>query len=143
MCFTHRRLMAQLALALAQEGKSDKARDVLAKCEKDIPSYNVRHDYQSGSVDMIRAYAFTGQNQKAQQILDQLWKKAGQYLVWYCSLDGTWFGNSMHDCMIHIYIMQQLLEIQDIINPKKAEQLEKQLKGYMNLYQSKGGTFGE
>ena len=45
--------------------------------------------------------------------------------------------------MIHIYIMQQLLEIQDIINPKKAEQLEKQLKGYMNLYQSKGGTFGE
>ena len=37
MCFTHRRLMAQLALALAQEGKKEKAKDVLAKCEKEIP----------------------------------------------------------------------------------------------------------
>jgi hypothetical protein len=143
MCFTHRRLLAQLALALAQEGKSDKAKDVLAKCEKEIPAYNVGHDYQSGSLDLVRTYAFTGQNQKAQQILDQLWKKAGQYLVWYCSLDGTWFANSMHDCMIHIYIMQQLLDVQDLINPKKAEQLDKQFQAYMQLYQSKGGTFGE
>ena len=45
--------------------------------------------------------------------------------------------------MIHIYIMQQLLDVQDLINPKKAEQMEKQLEGYMRLYQSKGGTFGE
>jgi len=143
MCFTHRRLLAQLALALAQEGKNDKAKNVLAKCEKEIPAYNVRHDYQSGSLDLVRAYAFTGQNQKAQQILDQLWKKAGQYIVWYCSLDNTWFGNSMQDCMIHIYIMQQLIEVQNFISPKKAEQMEQQFQGYMHLYQSKGGTFGE
>ena len=143
MCFTHRRLMAQLALALAQEGKKEKAKDVLAKCEKEIPDYNVRHDYQSGSLDIVRAYAFTGQNEKAQQILDQLWKRAGQYVIWYCSLDNTWFGNSMQDCMIQIYIMQQMLEVQDLINPKKSEQMEKQFEGYMRLYQSKGGTFGE
>ena len=49
----------------------------------------------------------------------------------------------MQDCMIHIYIMQQLLDVQDLINPKKAEQMEKQFEGYMRLYQSKGGTFGE
>ena len=143
MCFTHRRLLAHLALSLAQEGKSDKAKNVLAKCEKEIPAYNVAHDYQSGSLDLVRAYAFTGQNQKAQKILDQLWKKAGQYVVWYCSLDTTWFGNSMQDCMIHIYIMQQLIEVQDFISPKKAEQMEKQFEGYMRLYHSKGGTFGE
>ena len=116
---------------------------MLAKCEKEIPDYNVRHDYQSGSLDIVRAYAFTGQNEKAQPILDQLWKRAGQYVVWYCSLDNTWFGNSMQDCMIHIYIMQQLLDVQDLINPKKAEQMEKQFEGYMRLYQSKGGTFGD
>jgi hypothetical protein len=45
--------------------------------------------------------------------------------------------------MIHIYIMQQLLDVQDLINPKKAEQLDKQFQAYMQLYQSKGGTFGE
>jgi hypothetical protein len=39
--------------------------------------------------------------------------------------------------------MQQLIEVQDFISPKKAEQMEKQFEGYMRLYHSKGGTFGE
>ena len=143
MCFTHRRLMAQLALNLIQEDKTDKAKQVLAKCEKELPAYNIPHDYQSGSLDLARAYALTGQPQKAQQVLSQLWHKASQYLQWYCSLDGTWFANSQQDCMLHIYIMQQLLDVQHFVDEKKGAQMEKQLEGYMRLFQSLGGSFGE
>ena len=143
MCYTHRRLMAQLALNLIQEDKVDKAKKVLAKCEKELPAYNIPHDYQSGSLDLVRAYALTGQKQKAQQLLTQLWHKASQYLQWYCSLDGTWFANSQQDCMLHIYIMQQLLDVQQIVDEKKGAQMEKQFEGYMRLYQSLGGSFGE
>ena len=31
--------------------------------------------------------------------------------------------------MIHIYTMQQLLDVQDLINPKKAAQVEAQFEG--------------
>ena len=40
MCYTHRRLFAQLALNLIQEGKKDKAAKALAYAEKVIPAYN-------------------------------------------------------------------------------------------------------
>ena len=141
MCYTHRRLLSQLALNLVQEGKTEKAKQVLAKCEQVLPEYNVPHDFQSGSLDLVRAYALTDQPQKAQKMLNQLWKKAGQYLQWYCSLDGTWFANSEHDCLIHLYIMQQILDVESIIDEKKAIEMEKQLDTYTRLYQSKGGRF--
>ena len=141
MCFTHRRLLSQLAMSLIQEGQEDKAKQVLAKAEKEIPSYNVRHDYQGGSLDLVRAYALTNQPKKAQQLLDELWNKSAQYLQWYCSLDGMRFASSEHDCMLHIYMMQQMLDVQDIISTEQGDKKEQQLEGYMRLYQSKGGSW--
>jgi hypothetical protein len=141
MCFTHRRLLSQLALNLVQEGQPDKAKQVLDKAEKEIPDYNVRHDYQSGSLDLVRAYALTDQPQKAQKLLDELWNKSCQYIQWYCSLDGMRFSSSERDCMLHIYLMQQMLEVQDIISEEEADKKEQQLGGYMRLFQSKGGSW--
>ncbi len=141
MCFTHRRLLSQLALNLVQEGQTDKAKQVLDKAEKEIPDYNVRHDYQSGSLDLVRAYALTDQPVKAQKLLDELWQKSCQYMQWYCSLDGSRFSGSERDCMLHIYLMQQMLEVQDLISEEEADKKEQQLGTYMHLYQSKGGNW--
>ena len=141
MCFTHRRLLSQLALNLVQEGDTVRAKQVLDKAEKEIPNYNVNHDYQSGSLDLVRAYALTGQDQKAQSLLDELWKKSCQYLQWYCSLDDMRFSSSERECMLHIYIMQQMLDVQDVISQEEADKKEKQLEGYLRLYQSKGGSW--
>jgi hypothetical protein len=143
MCYTHRRLFSMLALNLVKEGQDQKAKAVLAKAEKEIPAYNVPHDYQSGSLDLARSYALTQQSQKAQQIIDQLWNKSTQYLRWYCTLDGSRFTMSQHDCMIHIYIMQQILELQQLVDDKKGEKRELELQGYMHIYESKGGSWGE
>ena len=66
-----------------------------------------------------------------------------QYLQYYCSLDGSQFSLSQHDCMIQLYIMQQILQIEDLVDQKKADAMEKQLQGYMSLYESKGGNWGE
>ena len=141
MCYTHRRLLSQLAMNLVQEGDTARARQVLDKAEKEIPSYNVRHDYQSGSLDLVKAYAFTDQDQKAQQLLDELWNKSCQYLTWYCSLDGLRFSGSERDCMVQIYIMQQMLDVQDLLSEELATKKEKQLEGYLRMYQSKGGAW--
>ena len=141
MCYTHRRLLSQLATNLVQEGDTVRAKQVLDKAEKEIPDFNVPHDYQSGSLDLVRSYALTGQNQKAQQLLDKLWQKSCQYLQWYCSLDGMRFSGSQHDCMLQIYIMQQMLDVQDLLSEELGDKKEQQLEAYMRLYQSKGGNW--
>ena len=143
MCYTHRRLLSKLAITLIDENQSDKAKNVLDKAEKALPDYNIPHDYQSGSLDIARAYALTQQTKKAQQIIDQLWTKSGQYLQWYCALDGSQFSMSQHDCMIHLYIMQQILDLQQLVDEKVGEKRAMELQGYMHIYESKGGNWGE
>jgi len=143
MCYTHRRLMASLATNLIQEGKKEEAKQVLAKCEKELPAANVPHDFQSGSTDLVRAYIETGQSQKAQQLLDNLWNKSTQYMTWFLSLDGMRFDNSQRDCMLHLYIMNQMLDMQDAIDKQKTALREKQLDALVNQYHAKGGTFQE
>ena len=141
MCYTHRRLMASLAVTLLDEGKTEQAKKVLDKCEKELPAYNVPHDYACGSLDLARAYNLTGQKEKAQQLVDQLWKKSQQYMMWYCSLDGYRFDGSQRDCMILLYVMNQLLDLQTAIDEKKGAQKDQQLEGLIQLYHSKGGRF--
>ena len=141
MCYTHRRLMASLAVTLLDEGKAEQAKKVLDKCEKELPAYNVPHDYACGSLDLARAYNLTGQKEKAQQLVDQLWKKSQQYMMWYCSLDGYRFDGSQRDCMIQLYVMNQLLDLQTAIDEKKGAQKDQQLEGLIQLYHSKGGRF--
>ena len=143
MCYTHRRLLAQLVINLIQEDKMKQAKEVLDKCEKEMPTYNIPHDYASGSLDLARGYALTGQEKKAQQVVDELWTKSCQYLQWYCSLDGMRFDSSQRDCLLHIYVMQQLLGVQDLLSEELADKKEQQLNGYVTLYQSKGGSLND
>ena len=142
MCYTHRHLMAELATHLIAEGKNDKAAKVLEKAEKEIPTYSVPADYRSGSADMARCYALLGNKTKAKELLDQLWTKSKQYMNWYNSLEGGRFTSSQQDCMYHIYLMQQMLQIADKIDDKYADRLEKEFGMVLSKYESKGGEYG-
>jgi hypothetical protein len=142
MCYTHRRLMAQLAVHLASEGQNEKAAQVLALAEKEIPTYNVPADFSSGSIDIARAYTAIGQKDKAKATIEELWKKSTQYMQWYCSLDGLRFANSQRDCQMHLYILQMLGQIAADVDQKTGEQYAQQLEGVFRMYQGKGGNLG-
>jgi hypothetical protein len=45
--------------------------------------------------------------------------------------------------MIQLYVMQQIVDVQELVDQKKANQLDQQLQGYMQLFESKGGSFGQ
>ena len=92
---------------------------------------------------MARCYAMTGQNKKAQLLIDQMWLKSCQYLIWYLSFDGTRFTSTQHDCLIQFYILEQLLNVQDTISQEEADKKEQQLQSLMGIYQSKGGSADE
>ena len=140
MCYTHRRLFAQLALNLVAEKKLDKAKKVLAYAEKMIPAYNVPRDYLSGSLDMAKAFAFVGDKAKAGEITKDVFKNAHQYMVWYNSLTGSRFTQAQQDCMMHIYVMSMCIDNASMFDKALADKLEAQFKADLAVYQGKGGV---
>ncbi len=82
MCYTHRRIFAQLITQLMKEGKKDKALAALEYAEKMIPAFNVPYDVQNGALEMAEAYYQLGNNTKADQIIDELANKSVEYLTY-------------------------------------------------------------
>ena len=142
MCYTHRRIMAKLALELINEGEDKKAEEVLRYTAKQIPSYNVPNNYASGSLDMARAWVTLGNNKEAMELINDLWKTSSQYMKWYCTLSGYHFEASANDCAVQMYIMQQLIALADGFDQKWADSHMKELGEMAAVYQQKGGSLG-
>ena len=139
MCYTHRNLFAQLALALIREGKNDKALKVLRKAEKSIPEYNVPNSFVSGSADLARAYALIGCKADAARILRQVWNNTKSYADYYVSLDGSRFSMCQNDVMRQLYYMQGISDIAQLVDAKMANDWLKTANAIYAVYQAKGG----
>ena len=143
MCWTHRRAFVNLAMNLVNEGDDKKAAKVLAYLDKNIPEYNVPVNYQSGSLDEARVYAHLGQKQKAMDMFKKLFDNSYQYAAWYCSLEDMRFLSAQRDALLHYYIMNQILVEANDINEKWAKAQQVRMNGLLQLYRSKGGSFGD
>ena len=139
MCYTHRHLFAQLALALIQEGKNDKALKVLRKAEKSIPEYNVPNTFVSGSADLARAYALIGCKADAARILRQVWNNTKSYADYYVSQEGSRFSMCQNDVMRQLYFMQGISDIAQLVDAKMANGWLKTANAIYAVYQAKGG----
>ena len=139
MCYTHRNLFAQLALALIREGKNDKALKVLRKAEKSIPEYNVPNTFVSGSADLARAYALIGCKADAARILRQVWNNSKQYADYYVSQEGSRFDMCQTDVMRQLYYMQGISDIAQLVDAKMANEWLKTANAIYAVYQAKGG----
>ena len=145
MCYTHRKLMSELALHLIMEGKVQKAVKVLAYADKVLPAYNIPVNYMSGGLDYAQAYALVGNKAKAEQMLNAVVKNAKQYAEWYLSLERSRFLMSQQDCMLQLYILNKAYETAEIVDKltgkKLAASIEKSLRIYSDQYAAKGGQF--
>ena len=139
MCYTHRNLFAQLALALIREGKNDKALKVLRKAEKSIPEYNVPNTFVSGSADLARAYALIGCKADAARILRQVWNNTKSYADYYVSQVGSRFSLCQNDVMRQLYYMQGISDIAQLVDAKMANDWLKTANAIYAVYQAKGG----
>ena len=143
MCYTHRRLLAQTALALIAEHKDKKAIDILKKADVEIPYYNVPVDYMSGGLDMARGWLLTGQKAKGEEYLKKVWTNATQYLNYYLSLNADRFAQAQSDCIRQIMIMQSAAEVAGMVSPKLEALYAKQLNALYTLYHGRGGRMPE
>ena len=141
MCATHRRLFGQLATTLVEEGKLDKAKKALEKCEKEIPEFNVPLDYMSGGLDLLNAWGSLGNKKRATEIANTLWKNSEQYFNWYISSSPSYLASSKRDCEMHIYIMQAIMQSMDEIDRKWGDEHANRLNTLYNSYQQKLMSF--
>ena len=139
MCYTHRRLLAQLASNLASEGKTDKAAKVLALAERELPASNLPHDGIYGSIEMARAYAGIGQQAKAKDIVAQLWTKASQYMAFYCSLPPARFAGSQRDCQLQIFLMNRLVQLAAQLDPQLGDDYAGKFDTVLATFHNHGG----
>ena len=140
MCYTHRHLLAQLAMQLIAEGQNAKAEKVLRKAEKVLPEYNVPYTFLSGAADMARAYALIGKKADAARILNKVWADAKSYADYYLQLTGSRFMMSQNDVLRQLYIMQNIADITQACDRSLADQRLKTVNALYAVYQAKGGA---
>ena len=140
MCYTHRHLLAQLAMQLIAEGQNAKAEKVLRKAEKVLPEYNVPYTFMSGAADMARAYALIGKKADAARILNKVWADAKSYADYYLQLTGSRFMMSQNDVLRQLYIMQNIADITQACDRSLANQRLKTVNALYAVYQAKGGA---
>lgn len=140
MCYTHRHLLAQLAMQLIADGQNAKAEKVLRKAEKVLPEYNVPYTFMSGAADMARAYALIGKKADAARILNKVWADAKSYADYYLQLTGSRFMMSQNDVLRQLYIMQNIADITQACDHSLADQRLKTVNALYAVYQAKGGA---
>ena len=139
MCYTHRHLLAQLAMQLVAEGKNGKALNVLRKSEKVLPAYNVPNTFMSGAADLAQTYALIGHKADAKRLANQVWADALSYANYYVSLDGYRFTQCEDSMMRQLYIMQKLVDLTMLIDDNQAQQRYKIMNNLYEIYLKKGG----
>ncbi len=142
MCYSHRRIMSQLSNQLLKEGDKKRAAEVLDYTEKMLPSYNIPHEFSSGSLDMAEGWAKVGQKQKAMKILNEMWRNSQQYLNWYNNLSAEQFEFSKNSAYVHAYYLQQILFAAQQIDQKWYEQHYVQYGRMIRTFEERGGIQG-
>ena len=126
MCYTHRRMFAQLATRLMEEGKEDKALKLVEYAEKAIPATTVPHCYASQSLDLARVWAKLGHNEQVGKIVEPVAKTSYEYIEWYLSLPNHLLVQADEDCMYYMYQLHHSVELLQATKcPSAGEYIQK------------------
>lgn len=134
MCYSHRRIFAQLIGQLLTEGKNDKARAALEYAEKMIPAGNVPYDWQNGSLQMAEAWYKMGETEKGDRIAQALADKAVEYMTWYLSLDEGRFMISLREFEYHWTLLSEEVKKMEQYKSPLAETYRAKLEELYEMY---------
>ena len=148
MCYTQRRWFGVLVRQLLKEGDKARALQAAEKCEKEMPSYNVPHDFGSGSMDIAQAFIENKKFDRADEILAALDKKATQYFDWYMGLNDFYFRSSVSECYKLLTIIARVSQTyadMAAVAPsyqKKADATEERLNRMYGPYANRCASLG-
>jgi len=117
MAKVFRMMFGQLSSFLIEEGKTDKAKEVLDHGIKVLPDYNVPYDYLYDN-GIARAYFQLGDTVNARKIYDVLVNNSLKTLRWYARLNPQLYAGTTEDIRKELYFLQNMLPIYQRVNPK-------------------------
>ncbi len=139
MCYTHRRLFAQLALHLIAEHKDDKAKKVLAYAKEQLSEDNIPMNFLGGGIEIAKAYALLGMKKEAKDVLSKVFENSRQYLRYYTAFNGSTLISYQQECLTQMYIMSECIEVADMLDKAYADNMAQTQNTYLKIYQDKGG----
>lgn len=139
MCFTHRRMFAQVIGQLLKEGKKDKAVKALEYCEKVIPTTTIPSDYQSGSKDLAQAWFAVGNKEKGAAILDDMANNSLEYITWYLSMSNKRLALSTQECLYHFYLLDDISKIMETNGLEQAKEYTNKFKELYSIFADRAG----
>jgi len=107
MAINIRNNLTRLANVLLDEGKKDKAVDILNKTMYEIPPSRVPHDHFS--IFLAEAYYKAGETDKGDEVMRDVAKEFSQNMKFYASLDNNQKQTVMSDIERSLAIFGQLL----------------------------------
>lgn len=126
MCKSYRVvLFGELAKALIQEGKKDKALAVLDKSMQVLPPENIPYDYSSFMIG--ESYLALGEKEKGEQILNGIADDSMRSLRWFYRLSSDKLAGIEAELRHHISVMHNILSVGRQYNPDFG-------KDYMDEY---------
>jgi tetratricopeptide (TPR) repeat protein len=139
MAKVFRGMFGQLGNYLIEEGKKDKAKEVLDYGIKSIPDYNVPYDFYS-TREIANAYYQIGDIENAKKIYDVLVANSLKTLNWYSRLNPQMYGGNLEEIRRELTLLQYLLPNYQHVNPQKFDVANKDFSRYAQQYEQYMGS---
>lgn len=136
-CSILRRTFALMVQQLIKEGKKKEAVNALTKCELEIPSSTIPHDFDYGDLNLAECHYQTGQRDKADKIVKALADKSIEYITWYLSLDENRFYLSKESWIRHLGILDAENKVMQKYNSKLFDKYDKTLNELYKLVEQR------
>lgn len=134
MAKTFRSLFGRLGRDLIDEGKKDKAKEVLDYGLKALPDYNMPYDFYS-TFEIARGYYLLGEIGKAKSIYDALINNSLKSLKWYSRLSPQKYAEISDEVRRELYYVQNLLPNYQNINPENYNACVNDFNRYMQQFE--------
>jgi tetratricopeptide (TPR) repeat protein/MFS family permease len=118
---TFRLVFGRLAQALANQGDSIRAEEVVDRSLKVIPAYNVPYDYFYGIGDLVDVYNKIGAREKAGELYRQLAEISIKNLNWYSRLNTSQLLSVWQNVRRDALVMQIVIDYFSENNPDLFE----------------------
>jgi len=135
MCKSYRMMLFnKLAEQLINEGKRDKALNVLDKCMKVLPPENVPMDYTGLSTG--ECYYILGKKDKAERVYSLIANDAVRNIEWMFRLEPAQLESVKDNLEQNLAVLQQVLLICKHYDPAFAKKYQEEFDNYRMAYTS-------
>jgi len=134
MAKVFRMMFGQLGRYLVEDGKNDKAKEVLDRGLTVLPEGNVPYDYFS-TVEFAKGYYQLGDTVSARKIYDVLVGNSLKTLKWFSRLSPQMYAGTIDDARRELYFLQSMLPVYQQVNPEAYKTASDDFERYVQQFE--------